>query len=158
MYAIACFNEKVKGTVYFTQSSPDSNVFINVNLSGLRPFHQHGFHIHEFGDLSDGCQSMKGHFNPYGKKHGGPKNDRCCRHVGDLGNIRTDAMGNAKYRFSDPLISLCRTKCNIIGRGLVIHDGTDDLGKGGDKESLITGNAGKRLAGAVIGHCMKMKH
>jgi Cu-Zn family superoxide dismutase len=43
---------------------------------------------------------------------------------------------------------------NIIGRGLVIHADADDCGLGiGDKkkESLITGNSGKRIACAVIG-------
>ena len=43
-------------------------------------------------------------------------------------------------------------KYNIIGRGLVIHEDPDDLGLGGDKTSLTTGNSGKRIACAVIGY------
>ena len=34
-----------------------------------------GFHIHEYGDVTGGCGSTRGHFNPKGAKHGAP-NDK----------------------------------------------------------------------------------
>jgi len=37
-----------------------------------------------------------------------------------------------------------------LGRGVVLHEGTDDLGLGG-VGSALTGNAGSRLACGVIG-------
>ena len=37
-----------------------------------------------------------------------------------------------------------------VGHAIVVHAGQDDLGKGGNAESLITGNAGGRLACCVV--------
>ena len=44
----------------------DGTSLIEGFVHGLGPNPLHGFHIHEFGDLSDGCASCGGHFNPYG--------------------------------------------------------------------------------------------
>jgi Cu-Zn family superoxide dismutase len=69
-----------------------------------------------------------------------------------LGNLETDNKGVANYTFFDNVIKLTGNKCNIIGRGLIIHADPDDCGKGGNEDSLKTGNAGKRIACAVIGY------
>ena len=150
--AIAVFDtKKIKGTVRFTEEG--ENVLIDIDITGLKRGSKHGFHIHECGDMSDKCESMCAHFNPYGKSHGGPESKE--RHVGDLGNIVADANGNARYQMTDSMIKLRGTKCNIIGRGLIIHADEDDLGKGGHEDSLTTGHAGKRIACAVIGYGRK---
>jgi len=70
--------------------------------------------------------------------------------VGDLGNILAGEDGVAIIDVEDKQISLNGLN-SIIGRGVVIHAGKDDLGKGGDSGSLATGNAGGRVACAVIG-------
>jgi Cu/Zn superoxide dismutase len=54
--AIAFFDGKVKGTVKFFET--ENYVNIEVNLSGLKKNALHGFHVHECGDLSKGCESM----------------------------------------------------------------------------------------------------
>lgn len=150
VYAVAVFDGPIHGTVTFIEDLTNNRVNINLNVKGLIPNSLHGFHVHEAGDLTDKCTSMCAHFNPYKNTHGCPgmKN----RHVGDLGNIKTNNRGEAKYTFYDNVIKLRGTKCNIIGRGLIIHEDEDDCGQGGNAESLKTGNAGKRIACAVIGY------
>lgn len=107
-----------------------------------------GFHVHTFGDNTNGCTSAGPHFNPFSKEHGAPEDDN--RHVGDLGNITTDASGVAKGSKQDLLVKLLGQN-SILGRTVVVHAGTDDLGKGGHAESKKTGNAGGRPACGVIG-------
>jgi Cu-Zn family superoxide dismutase len=158
--AIACFNNdstskfQISGTVKFTEEK--YKVKIEINLTGLTPNHKHGFHVHESGDLTQKCKSMCAHFNPLNKNHGCPgKQDR---HVGDLGNLYTDENGNANYIMYDDVIRLSDFKLSIIGRGLIIHKDIDDCGEyqGDDqdkiKASLANGNAGERIACAIIGY------
>ena len=146
---------EIKGTVYFTEIN-EHLVEIKVNLQGL-PQGMYGFHIHEAGDLTDGCKSACAHFNPYNKNHGCPGARE--RHVGDLGNVVFESNRRAQYTFYDDQIKLRGYRCNIIGRSVIVHEETDDCGLAQGplrSESLKTGNAGNRLACAVIGyskHC-----
>lgn len=48
-------------------------------------------------------------------------------------------------------LTLSSGKYCITGRMIIVHKDEDDLGKGGDEESLKTDNAGKRLTCGVIG-------
>ncbi|GMK54812.1 hypothetical protein CspeluHIS016_0113980 [Cutaneotrichosporon spelunceum] len=135
------------GTVYFTQHEGSDQVKISGLISGLTPG-KHGFHVHVFGDIfTDGCASTGGHYNPFNRTHGAPT-DRI-RHVGDLGNIEADAKGDAHIDFTDCVISLCGRR-TILGRGVVVHAGADDLGRGGFEDSKTTGHAGNRTACGII--------
>lgn len=147
--AIAFFsNSSIKGTVKF-QETKDNLVLVNVNLEGFEPNTTHGFHVHESGDLTSGCDSMCAHFNPYNQTHGG-QNDSI-RHVGDLGNLEADTEGKVIIQFTDHMIKLRGEEANILGRGLIIHADPDDCGKGSFPDSKTTGHAGKRIACAIIG-------
>jgi len=139
-------NAQISGVIHFSQNTPSGPVTVTGRVEGLTPG-EHGFHIHQLGDTQAGCKSMKGHFNPLELSHGAPGDTY--RHVGDLGNIRADQDGVAIIDMEDKLLSLTGIN-NILARGVVIHAGVDDMGKGGDDGSLKTGNAGGRVACAVI--------
>ena len=132
--------DDVQGFVKFKQK-PGQPTIIKGIVKGLTPG-KHGFHIHEFGDLSDGCASAGGHYNPDGVDHGSLDKG----HVGDLGNVVADQSGTARFQIKAERVVLS----DIVGRAIVIHADEDDLGRGGDEESLKTGNAGDRVGCGVI--------
>jgi Cu-Zn family superoxide dismutase len=160
-------NSKVNGIIYL--DSMDESTHIYGTIYGLNPntnftsylpksfiplsvdsrIQAHAIHIHEFGDLSSGCDECCSHYNPFNRNHGSP--DVYDRHVGDLGNIIANAQGIATIDIMDDLVKL-HGPYNVIGRSIVIHADADDMGLGGHADSLITGHAGKRLACGVIGY------
>jgi Cu-Zn family superoxide dismutase len=150
--AIAVFDEKcAKGTVKFHQCTPKSKTNVKINLKSLPPNKIFACHIHEFGDTTNGCKSLGGHWNPQNKQHGSRRFDGVNRHAGDmLNNLESDNFGEVNYVYDDDLIFL-HGNLNVFGRSVVLHDGVDDEGRGNNAESKITGNAGGRMACAVIG-------
>ncbi|XP_024030215.1 superoxide dismutase [Cu-Zn], chloroplastic [Morus notabilis] len=136
----------VEGVVTLTQQD-DGPTTVNVRVTGLTPG-PHGFHLHEYGDTTNGCISTGAHFNPNNLTHGAPENE--VRHAGDLGNIIANAEGVAEATIVDNQIPLGGPN-SVVGRAFVVHELEDDLGKGGHELSLTTGNAGGRLACGVVG-------
>lgn len=109
-----------------------------------------GFHLHKYGDLSQGCQSAGPHYNPTNQTHGGLGTP--VRHAGDFGNLtfsrRPGNLGGSQAfaSFYVPDLSLNE----VTGRAIVLHAKEDDLGQGGNPESLETGNSGARVACGVV--------
>ncbi|KAF7823333.1 superoxide dismutase [Cu-Zn], chloroplastic [Senna tora] len=139
-------NSAVEGVVTLTQED-DGPTTVKVQVTGLTPG-LHGFHLHEYGDTTNGCISTGAHFNPNKMTHGAPEDE--VRHAGDLGNIVANADGVAEATIVDNQIPLSGPN-SVVGRALVVHELEDDLGKGGHELSLTTGNAGGRLACGVVG-------
>lgn len=131
---------EASGTVTFT--STEEGVRVQGTLNGLSEG-DHGFHIHRFGDCSasDGT-SAGGHYNPGDSPHGAP--DDSLRHMGDMGNITAGSDGSAEVDFVDSRLELNGSD-RIIGRGVILHEGADDL------ESQPSGAAGSRIACGVVG-------
>ena len=148
-------NSGVNGLVSFHQENYSAETKIVANVRGLNPNSLHGIHVHEFGDLTQGCTSAGAHFNPANLTHGGPRDE--IRHYGDLGNVKTDEKGNGYLAMTDKLITLFGDN-SVVGRSVVVHAREDDLGRGGNEESMKTGNAGARLACGVIGLAKSFKN
>ena len=130
---------KVEGNVVFTQENGE--VKMTAVLSGLKPG-KHAIHIHENADCSaDDGKSAGGHWNPTDEEHGkwGSSDGY---HRGDIGNLEADENGNATItRTTDEWCIGCDDeKMNIIGHGIIVHEGADDF------TSQPSGNAGARVA------------
>lgn len=136
-------SNKIKGHVIFKQL--DDYVRISIDITGLNKSHKHGFHIHETGDLREGCKSCCAHYNPDNTEHAGLEGG----HAGDLGNITTNEKGHCIMVIKTNKFSVD----NIVGRSIIIHEDEDDLGKGTYEDSKTTGHSGARIACSVIGIC-----
>ncbi|XP_008559210.1 uncharacterized protein LOC103579557 [Microplitis demolitor] len=136
----------VSGTVTLFQRG-NGPVVVTGIITGLKPG-KHGFHVHEFGNITNGCDSAGEHYNPTNQTHGAPTD--YIRHVGDLGNVETDDNGVTEIYIVDDVISLTGPY-SIIGRSFVVHVGEDDYGRGGTHESCTGGSSGQRASCGVIG-------
>jgi Cu-Zn family superoxide dismutase len=132
----------ITGTVEFRETMEYDKTEIIVNLRGLTPGY-HGFHVHETGNIEEGCQLTGDHYNPTNNDHGSRTSDR--RHAGDLGNIYANKSGVANEKFMVRGLSM-RGALSIIGRSIVIHAEKDTL-----SHEHPTGNSGDRIACATIG-------
>ncbi|XP_070195014.1 superoxide dismutase [Cu-Zn]-like isoform X2 [Littorina saxatilis] len=147
----------ITGTVDLVQAVTSLNyplglLEVRVQLEGFPSDDRvidHGMHVHVYGDISTGCSSAGGHFNPLKSVHGARTSP--VRHVGDFGNIREDGQGRVNTMFKDKMASLVGDY-SIMGRTLIVHESMDDLGLGGNEESLKTGNSGTRVACCVIAY------
>ena len=72
-------------------------------IHGLSPG-DHGFHVHQTDDFSDGCTSTGGHYNPTNGVAAAVAGSIDEREVGDLGTIYSNNLGIAHFNRTDPLI------------------------------------------------------
>ena len=135
-------SSNVNGSGIF--SKKNGQVTFTANFTGLKPG-IHAIHIHEKSDCSaaDGS-SAGGHWNPTFKKHG--KLGEGEAHKGDIGNFTTDEFGNGTISFttSEWCIGCEDVTKDIVGKGLIVHQGPDDF------ISQPAGNSGARVACSAI--------
>ena len=120
-----------------------------VNVKGFSQNSFHGFHVHEFGDLSPKRKNGKmvaglsagSHFDPYNAGfHGHPEGQG---HLGDLPKLKSDEEGRImqsvrQYRLQD--------LNQIKNRSLIIHKFGDNY----SDNPLPNGGGKSRFAGAII--------
>ncbi|KAJ8682979.1 hypothetical protein QAD02_018771 [Eretmocerus hayati] len=140
-------SQNVSGYLKLSQE-PHGPLTLVGTISGLNPNQLHGIHVHEKGDLLNGCESVGDHYNPE-KVHHGDLHGKI-HHAGDLGNLKADSNGVAMINIQDAALSL-EGKHSVIGRAIVIHSRADDLGEGHDSISTMNGNEGIRWACGIIG-------
>lgn len=134
---------EIYGRVLFKQTFPAGILQVLVNVHGLPTDDQQkrAIHIHQYGDLSQGCITAGPHYNPLGVDHPA--------HPGDFGN-HVAINGTIRQHLNMEGGTLFGAQ-SILGRAVVIHEKDDDLGLGPNEESKRSGNAGRRIAGCVIG-------
>ena len=138
----------ISGEVHFSEGFGE--VKIVARIQGLPPNSEHGFHIHEYGDCrAPNASSAGGHYNPTGHQHGGPESD--AKHVGDLGNLKSNKKGEANLKITIRGMSLLGSVSPVLGRGVIVHKNPDDL------ISQPTGGAGDRIGCGIIGAAEKLK-
>ncbi len=100
-------------------------------------------HFHEHGDCGNMGENTHGHWNPTNEPHG--KWGSATYHSGDIGNIKLDSKGHATLSVTtDRWSVMANDPKNIIGRGIIVHGGTDDY------VTQPTGNSGPRVGCGVI--------
>lgn len=139
---------EAKGMVLFMQHSYNSPTKVKGTFENLKKNSKHGFHIHQYGDNTDGCISAGPHYNPFDKTHGGIEDKE--RHAGDFGNVVTDVNGKGTFYCENDLVHLSG-KYSVVGRTCVLHADEDDLGRGFHPDSKSTGHSGYRIACGIIG-------
>lgn len=148
---------KKVGTVEVEED--DGATQVNVRVSGLSAGY-HGFHVHTTGKCeADSAApddpsktgdflSAGGHLNPDESAHG--------EHLGDLPSLLVNEDGTADLEFTGPF-TLDDLR-DADGSAVMIHSGPDNYAnvperyapEGADEDTTKTGDAGDRIACAVI--------
>ena len=117
--------KNIEGTIQFEELDRE-RVKVKYEVKGLDDG-KHGFHIHEYGDCSsDDGLSTGSHWNPTDTKHS-KWGDPTGFHLGAIGNFEVDSSGHGMVNFSTDLWCIgCEEKNDILGKGIIIHNGEDD--------------------------------
>jgi Cu-Zn family superoxide dismutase len=136
-------DENRVGSVWFKQHGRDGAVTVFARVHGLPPGF-HGFHIHTTGVCEPpSFTSAGGHLNPTGASHGD--------HAGDLPTLLVNEDGTGMLAATTDRFTL-RDLRDADGTAVMVHELADNYANipdrygEPDQETLMTGDAGSRLA------------
>lgn len=132
---------------YVTMYDSNEGLILEVDVEGVPPG-EHGFHIHEIGNIEPKRKNGKmvaggsagSHYDPEktGKHRGPYKNG----HLGDLPFLVSNSMGIIRETVVAPRLQLEEVK----GRALIIHSGGDNY----SDKPVVNGGGKSRIVGGVI--------
>ena len=97
--------DKSYGIVKMHQCKDKRETFITMSFTGMPKNKTMAIHIHEYGNMTRGCNSLGAHWNPKETDHGSRDFPEYPRHSGDLiNNITTDKDGNYNLGITDQLV------------------------------------------------------
>ncbi|TKS68256.1 Extracellular superoxide dismutase [Cu-Zn] [Collichthys lucidus] len=114
---------KVYGRALFKQDYPQGTLKVLLRFNGFPTDgvpQARAVHIHQYGDLSQGCESTGGHYNPWCTPPQPPWR---------LGNFEPQ---EGKINAMIESVATLFGGLSVIGRAVVVHEKLDDLGRGGD--------------------------
>ncbi|XP_048756188.1 extracellular superoxide dismutase [Cu-Zn] [Ostrea edulis] len=117
-HLVSYLHHKVHGSIHMVQEGHGA-VHMEVMLTGFNTSedfasHHHGLHMHEYGDLSEGCGSVgELYHNEHAPDHANP---------GDLGDVVDDMNGNVNANLTFDWFQIGLAD-GILGRSLVILQG-----------------------------------
>lgn len=104
----------VRGVARIVQSTNDICI-VDGTLDGLAPSSEHSLAIHEYGDISDGCNSCG---DILSISTGNSQNNSSL--YGDIGIVHSDTTGRSAFRIESRQIKVW----DVIGRSVVVKSRT----------------------------------
>ncbi len=142
-------NSEAFGIVSFSQDDITSPTKIVAGVRGLNPNSTFGLQLLEFGDITEGAQSLGKSYGSNSTSSVQTPSNLYYKHSGDLGNVMTNERGAGYTAFTNTYIKLFGEN-NVYGRSCGIFSDANDL-----NSSL---NQGNMLAAGVIGRSSAFKN
>lgn len=103
----------IEGNIVIAQADNDRSASFKIQFDKLgKENTEHKLHVHKFGDMSDKCMNIGGHYDPYHKDVD----------VGDLGTISTDGNGGVPETWKNDTHLTLFGEYSIVGRSIMVHD------------------------------------